>query len=233
MSGSTSTKIGVAPTYAIGAAVAIQVVSGTITSSPGPTPMRQQAEVEGGRARRQGDGRGASGGRRELLLERPGLVAGVLVPRVASRVGHGVDLAVGDPRTGDRNSFGGLGHATGATRRSTIITGTPLGCGDERIPATVRTGLRAVKPIGAGAGGSVADSAREPRLLARPTRSAHRTHRVQGRVARTVAGASSALRSPAWRCRPRRRQTCSPPRVSIDGSTHTSEMSATSPSSRT
>ena len=38
MSGSMSAKIGVAPVYRTADAVATQVTSGTITSSPGPIP---------------------------------------------------------------------------------------------------------------------------------------------------------------------------------------------------
>ena len=51
---SMSANTGVAPTYVIGAEVAIQVASGTITSSPGPIPRpasaRWMAEVAEGSA---------------------------------------------------------------------------------------------------------------------------------------------------------------------------------------
>src|SRR5262245_43906342 len=40
---SMSAKTGVAPTYVTGAADAIQVTSGTTTSSPGPTPSAKSA----------------------------------------------------------------------------------------------------------------------------------------------------------------------------------------------
>ena len=42
-SSQTSTKTGVAPVYATGLAEATQVLSGRITSSPGPTPMVSKA----------------------------------------------------------------------------------------------------------------------------------------------------------------------------------------------
>ena len=103
VSGSTSAKIGVAPTYVIGAAVAIHVVSGTITSSPGPMPwairLRCSPAVHDGSAIAKRRPVGA----RELLLEGPALDAGALEPGVAGGVGDGLDLALGDPRTGDRD----------------------------------------------------------------------------------------------------------------------------------
>ena len=43
VSGSTSTKTGVAPTYLIGFTVATKVITGTITSSPGPIPSSYSA----------------------------------------------------------------------------------------------------------------------------------------------------------------------------------------------
>ena len=43
VSGSTSTKTGVAPTYLIGLTVATKVITGTITSSPGPIPSSYNA----------------------------------------------------------------------------------------------------------------------------------------------------------------------------------------------
>ena len=51
---SMSAKTGVAPTYRVGAALAIQVMSGTMTSSPSPMPRpanaRWIAEVQWGTA---------------------------------------------------------------------------------------------------------------------------------------------------------------------------------------
>ena len=66
--------------------------------------------MQPGRARRQGDGVGAPGRRGELLLEGAVLVVGVLEPGVAGGVGDGLDLAVGDPRPGDRDPLAGVSH---------------------------------------------------------------------------------------------------------------------------
>ena len=66
-----SAKTGVAPVRATELAVAAKVNDGTMTSSPGPTPARQQTEVQPGRAGVDGDA-GASEPEvlGELLLER-------------------------------------------------------------------------------------------------------------------------------------------------------------------
>ena len=99
-----SAKTGVAPVSATELAVAAKVNDGTMTSSPGPTPGGQQAEVQAGRARVDGDA-GTAGDR--ALRRTPARTPRPRGPGRACRTAqHAVDgraLLVADDRLGGRD----------------------------------------------------------------------------------------------------------------------------------
>jgi hypothetical protein len=94
---STSANTGVAPTYVIGAADAIQVMSGTMTS--GPDAEGREREVNGRRARRQRHRVAPSDVLGERALEALVIRVRIRIPRGGRGLAHQLDLAVRDRRT--------------------------------------------------------------------------------------------------------------------------------------
>src|SRR5262249_53338378 len=103
----------------------------------GPHAGGEEGQVEGGRARRQGDGVADAEVARHRRLEARVVEVRALVPGVSRGVGDGIDLAVGDPRTGHGNAL--LAHQHGAYGAA---PGGSTEEGDACAPGRTRAGRR-------------------------------------------------------------------------------------------
>ena len=105
VSRSISTNTGVAPMYFTALAVATHVISGTITSSPGPTPRaksdRCRAAGATGSAQRK-PGIHVLG---KCLLKAVDIAGMIFIPAVLDGIEHVANFAIGDRWAGRENGF--------------------------------------------------------------------------------------------------------------------------------